>query len=454
MTMFPAAFIQELSSIFDSHILSTLLDSLQEPQPTSVRLNPFYRGKLTVSHEKIGQSDLGYFISERPVFTADPAFHAGAYYPQEANSMWIGSVFSYLRTSYYQNSDGVTVLDLCAAPGGKTTDISSRMSENDLLVSNEVISSRNSILFENVCKWGIANTVITKADAQRFGEKGPTFDLIFCDAPCSGEGLFRKDNAAISEWSSETVVLCSQRQQRILFDVWNALKPGGFLVYSTCTFNRSENETNIQKFCAATSGELIPFEHPYSRVLFELEPNMYRCLPHLTAGEGLFFCIIRKPDGLYRPKTKETSPRKKNTKKGSATIEIPGFQVIHKGEDAYFLRGQHDTQFIENLPNVIHPGIPSGPVFSGKWKPHPAVALLKAATIPLPIVSLDNDLGMLYLKREFVQQKSNIQGPVIVEWNGHRLGTANAVKNGLNNLLPMEWRVRGNFHAHSIVEDN
>ena len=454
MSVFPSAFIQELSQIFDSNTLSKLLESLQEPQPTSVRLNPFYRGKINVPHEKIKQSDLGYFISERPVFTADPAFHAGAYYPQEANSMWIGSVFSFLRTSYYPSAERVVVLDLCAAPGGKTTDLSSRMKPGDLLVSNEVISSRNSILFENVCKWGIANTVITKADAQRFGENGPNFDLIFCDAPCSGEGMFRKDSTAISEWSNENVELCTQRQQRILFDVWNALNPGGFLVYSTCTFNRSENETNILKFCKETGAELIPFEHPHSEVLFQLEPNMYRCLPHLSAGEGLFFCIIRKPEGVCQAGNKETSPRKKHMKKVSAGIEIPGFQVVQKGEDTYVLRGQHEKLLIDNLPNVIHPGIPVGPVFSGKWKPHPAIGLLKDAEIPLPVVTLDDDLVMLYLKREFVPQKPNVQGPVIVEWNGHRLGTANAVKNGLNNLLPMEWRVRGNFHAHSIVEDN
>ena len=452
MNAFPQAFLDELGALFDKETLASLLLALESTPPVSIRLNPAFQGNVCVPHEKVPQSEFGYFLKDRPIFTADPAFHAGAYYPQEANSMWIGAIFSFLRQTFYQNEASIIALDLCAAPGGKTTDISSRMELGDLLVANEVISTRNAILFENVCKWGLANTVITKADAQKFGEKGPLFDIIFCDAPCSGEGMFRKDNDAISEWSTDNVVLCTQRQQRIVFDVWDALKPGGFLVYSTCTFNRSENEDNAIKFCAEMGAELIEFEHPNKDLLFELEPHLYRCLPHKTPGEGLFFCIIRKPDGPFEARNRETSPKKKNKKTVSVSMEFDGFQSLIKGEETYLLRGDHDEAFIQNLPGLVHPGIPAGSVFSGKWKPHPAIGLLKNADFNLPLIELDDAAAMQFLKREFIPMKPPTQGPVIVVWKGHRLGTANAVKNGLNNLLPMEWRVRSNFTAQSIVE--
>lgn len=233
---------------------SNLFDALSQPPLVSIRLNPKKANTIEVPHEKIEHCSTDYFLKERPLFTADPALHAGAYYPQEANSMWIGEVFSYLKNEFQENP--WTVLDMCAAPGGKTTDISSRLDENDLLIANEVISHRNNILFENVCKWGDGNTVISRTDAKVFKQHPDLFDVVFCDAPCSGEGMFRKDPTAIKEWSLENVELCSKRQQRIFFDTWNSLKPGGFFVYSTCTFNTKENEENVAFFCKETGGLL------------------------------------------------------------------------------------------------------------------------------------------------------------------------------------------------------
>ncbi len=452
MSVFPQKFIQQLQVLFSEKESLALLESLEQPAPISVRLNPYFKGHLSVPHEKIPQSENAYFLNERPLFTADPAFHAGAYYPQEANSMWIGAVFGFLRKGYFEESEGLAVLDLCAAPGGKTTDISSRLLSQDILVANEVISARNAILFENVCKWGLANTVITKADAQKFGQKGPVFDMVFCDAPCSGEGMFRKDNIAIQEWSEDNVSLCTQRQQRIVYDVWDALKPGGFMIYSTCTFNRNENEDNVLRICEEKGAEIIPFEHPAKSNLYELEQNMYRCLPHLSKGEGLFFCILRKPQESEKPEGREISPRNSKNKKLPLKSRYPGFTCIEKGNETYLLAGERDLNFIQNLPGIVHPGVPLGSFFNEKWKPHPAVALIKNAEFGLPEVELSDTAAMQFLKREFIPLKPKALGAVIVCWNGHRIGTANAVKNGLNNLLPMEWRVRGDFTAHSIVE--
>lgn len=394
--------------------------------PVSIRVNrKKFNDDLKIKdvNGSVSHSKDGFFLKERPLFTADPLLHAGFYYVQEANSMWIGEVARWiLGTSAEGASPEKTsperermILDLCAAPGGKSTHLSSVLREGDRLVANEVISTRNSILFENVSKWGDGNTLITKADAKEFGKLDGVFDLISCDAPCSGEGLFRKDDLAQNEWSLEHVDLCAQRQQRIVFDVWDALKPGGYFIYSTCTYNRKENEDNVLRFCEELGADLIelPSDMDGREFLFELEPKMYRCMPHLSQGEGLFFAILKK----------------------------------HGFEDDGIAKFR--------FPGVVHEKTPIGDVFHGKWKPHPAAALLNSLSRgdlfkDVPVVELTDEEVMLYLRREFIPLKTKELGAVLLTWKGFNMGTANAVKNGLNNLLPMEWRVRSQFSASSI----
>lgn len=459
MSFLPKSFIKSLEQVLPADECRNLINSLTEPVPTSIRLNPHYNGKILIEHQQIEYSKYGYYLKDRPAYTADPAFHAGAYYPQEANSMWIGAVFRFIRSRFYDEYTGVKVLDLCAAPGGKTTDIAASLAPCDLLVANEVISQRNAILFENVSKWGLGNTVITKADASVFGSKGPLFDVVFADVPCSGEGMFRKDSGAIDEWSLSNVTLCTQRQQRIFWDVWNCLNPGGFMVYSTCTFNRSENEDNILLFCKETGAALIKFEHSAKSQLYEIEEDIYRCLPHLSKGEGLFFAILQKPktDASLTP-ISETATRKKSKHplktKSPALPVFNGFQTFVKGDDCFILRDTVDVSqsWLSQLPGLVHPGTPVGAFFNDKWKPHAAIGLLKNANFGLPVIELNDEDVMLYLKRGFVPLKPEKLGAAIVSWNGHLMGTVNSVKNGLNNLLPMEWRIRSEFLTHSIVE--
>jgi 16S rRNA C967 or C1407 C5-methylase (RsmB/RsmF family)/NOL1/NOP2/fmu family ribosome biogenesis protein len=453
MNRFPEEFLTRLSKTLQSEEAQELVDCLMEEPLTSVRINPSYKGSLIVANERIIHAEGGFFLKERPLFTADPAFHAGIYYPQEANSMWIGVVFSFLRETYF-NGDSVRILDLCAAPGGKSTDISSRMHPGDLLVANEVISSRNAILFENICKWGMANTVITKADATLFGQLGPVFDILLIDAPCSGEGMFRKDPDAIKEWSLSNVTLCTQRQQRIVMDAWNTLKPGGFLIYSTCTFNREENEDNVAYFVHTLGAEVIPIQHPNLDLLLELEPHRYRCLPHRSRGEGLFFCVLQKPDAPFSEllNTRSNSKKTKNLPKDNNQTRFKGFTSLEKRGESYVLRGEHTLPWIYNLPGLVHPGVPVGPSFNDKWKAHSAIALIKNASFNLVEASLDSEQCMSYLRREFVSLTPNKLGTVHVKWNNKSLGTANAVKQGLNNLLPLEWRVRNKLTLRSIVD--
>lgn len=213
-----------------------------EKQMTSVRFNPaktvdqdFIKMDLT---KNIPWSTNGIYLSKRPSFTLDPLFHAGAYYVQEASSMFLEEVIKQTVNLSAQ----IKVLDLCAAPGGKSTLLQSLISKESFLVSNEVIKSRVNILSENITKWGASNVLVTNNDPKDFQRLPAYFDVIVVDAPCSGSGLFRKDNEAISEWSPQNVALCCQRQQRILADIKDSLKPGGILIYSTCSYSQSENE--------------------------------------------------------------------------------------------------------------------------------------------------------------------------------------------------------------------
>ena len=513
-------FIDLLKQALPQSEVDALLNAITSTVPAvSVRLN---RKKLeslglnidavlTVEHEKIAHCQDGFFLKNRPLFTADPSFHAGLYYVQEANSMWIGETMRNLVAELPSNA---LVLDMCAAPGGKTNHVSSVLREGDLLVSNEVISLRNSILFENVSKWGNGNTLITKADAKVFSKSSILFDVILCDAPCSGEGLFRKDDAAINEWSLDNVDLCSQRQQRIVFDLYNNLKPGGYFIYSTCTYNRIENEDNVLKFCDELGFEVVDLGLGAENHLYSLEKGMYRCMPHISSGEGLFFTVLKKSgfsqfEGNEMVDFHVKKHPSKNKKDTTKQIEIPlelvhlfpesKFQLTSKEGNYYGIR-HSDKQWIQylthSLPGVVHPGFPIGTIIKNKWKPHVAAVLLIESPLKLDRILSDAEL-LLYLRREFIPHsnllssvsgnvskfrnmddiKNNSQiSPELFEnkteehlvSNSNKegvttlgfkiqgdipvfLGVGNSVRNGINNLWPMEWRVRSIFQdTHRI----
>ena len=240
----------------------------------------------------------GHYLAHRPLFTLDPLFHAGAYYVQEASSMFLEQVLK-----RYLPDHPVAMLDLCAAPGGKSTHARSLLPEGSLLVSNEVMRNRAQILAENITKWGNADVVVTQSDPADFASLEETFDIMLTDVPCSGEGMFRKDEGAISDWSVENVELCRQRQRRILGDAWPCLKPGGLLIYSTCTYNTDENEENVRWICQTLGAEVLPVEvlpewQITGNLLADSDFPVYRFLPHRTRGEGLFMAVMRKHDEL------------------------------------------------------------------------------------------------------------------------------------------------------------
>lgn len=286
--MFPAEFINGMRESLGPLRADRILSALSREPEVSVRVNPF---KFTLGDLRTHFGALagdavpwapeeGFYLNDRPSFTLDPLFHCGAYYVQEASSMYAGSLFEQ-ALQHIGRRTGLRVLDLCAAPGGKTTQLLSHLDETSLLVANEVVPARATVLAENVARWGCSNVAVTQSDPSAFPAMRGYFDVVVADAPCSGEGMFRKDERAVAEWSPDTVRLCAARQRRILGDVWPALMPGGFLIYSTCTFNRSEDEDNVDWICSELKGSCLEMRHFY---------------PGEDRGEGFFAALIRKED--------------------------------------------------------------------------------------------------------------------------------------------------------------
>ncbi|HET9055196.1 MAG TPA: RsmB/NOP family class I SAM-dependent RNA methyltransferase, partial [Cyclobacteriaceae bacterium] len=304
------------------------IESLQTPSPVSIRLNPH---KYTADNTNaVPWSKSGKYLNERPKFTLDPVFHAGAYYVQEASSMFIEQAL----TQTADLSKPLRVLDISAAPGGKSTHLLSLLNSESLLVSNEVIRSRAAVLSENIQKWGHSNVIVTNNDPEDFTKLSGFFDVILVDAPCSGEGLFRKDPEAIKEWSPENVALCAKRQRRILSDVWPALKENGILIYSTCTYNKSENEETLHWLKEQRGAESVPLTVPPDWGIEAVHENGihgYHFYPHNVKGEGFFLSVIRKtepqPEAHFKIRKGLTAPSKKISEQLEAwtTFSLPTF---------------------------------------------------------------------------------------------------------------------------------
>jgi len=439
--LFPAAFFKTLHSALPKEEVMALLDALKTPGPASIRVNTQKTDHKPVSAISVPWSENGYYLPERPLFAADPAFHAGHYYVQEAASMVVGSIIKSLLSTMPEQA---TILDLCAAPGGKSTHVASVLRYGDMLVANEVIGTRTPILAENLCKWGAANHIVTKADASRFGNCDVRFNITVADVPCSGEGMFRKDPAAISEWSENNVKLCAERQRRIVTDIWPCIALGGYLIYSTCTFNTAENEDNVNKLAADLGAKILQPDFLGKEAFYCLQDGMYRALPHKTQGEGFFVAVMQKTGAGSKAK----SHRKQRIKATSATVAglPPNIQVV---ETPQGLWGMHTPnpdawqQLLAELPGIYAAGTPIGQVFHGKWKPDTAVALLQHGKFgEWPELFLKDAEVMAYLRREALPNPDRKEGLHRVVWNGVSMGFVNANRHQWNNLWPMEWRLR------------
>jgi len=416
-------------------------------QVTSIRLNPakpvsqIARFPLS-GLSKIPWTSLGYYLPERPSFTFDPLFHAGTYYVQEASSM-------FLEQALQQNinlSRPLKVLDLCASPGGKSTHIQSLLSKDSLLVSNEVIRSRAFVLKDNIIKWGAGNVMVTNNDPKDFSKLENYFDVIVVDAPCSGSGLFRRDPAAIDEWSENNVQLCSQRQQRILADIWPALKKDGLLIYSTCSYSKEEDEDLVLWITQTVGAESCPVQPAENWGIIESGAG-YRFWPDKIKGEGFFLACVQKKDGEAGHVSKRIAKPALASKKEIEVVEKwvkPEDLVFIKYLDTVYawpLQLSPDFQFLLGQLRVIYSGVLAGELVRDKLIPDHALAMSTIVAENIQRTPLDLDQSIRYLQRKELQLEPENKGWQLVTHEHYALGWINALPNRINNYYPKELRI-------------
>lgn len=414
----PKEFVEYTSELLGKERWENYLASFEGSVPVSVRMNPFKvaQEELFPEIEKIPVPWCrnAFYLAERPNFTLDPLLHAGVYYVQEAGSMFLDEVLKQLAEGplcsvLSKNSPfggGGACLDLCAAPGGKSTLLRAFLPDECVLYSNEPDRRRANILMENIQKQGHPNVIVTNNYAIDYQRAGLDFDLIVCDVPCSGEGMFRKDYGAIGEWSLQNVMKCAALQRSIIEDIWPCLNEGGVLVYSTCTFNLHEDEENVKWICENLGAEIIPIEinkdwNITGSLLEDFAGPVYRFIPGTTKGEGLFMAVLRK-----------TSEKQNLKSKGTLKIMSDGHPVgTQKGKN---IIPAHAEALLTNLPKDKY-----------------------------PFAELSKEDALKYLHHEAIVLDSDVpKGFVVVTYQGHPLGFVKNIGNRANNLYPQEWKIR------------
>lgn len=418
------------------------LDSFTKDAQTAVRLHPQKGEGLFVEGTSVPWNHYGKILKERPSFTYDPLFHAGCYYVQDASSQFLSHLLSQLDPK----KEARTILDLCAAPGGKSTALLDYYGKDALIVSNEVVKNRSRILEENITKWGTASSIITSLDPHFLGERAENFfDLIVVDAPCSGEGLFRKDKEARSEWSSAHMHFCAERQKRILRDIWPALKADGVLIYSTCTFNTEENEDILVWMQTELDARGLSFSAPEEWNISLSAARAATCarfLPHRVEGEGLTIGAVRK---RYSEKS---LPEKKKSPLSFAEVQDPWLtvpmSVASFGERILALHTPlvpFVQDFLSRSP-VLRVGLPIAEKKRVlRLPPHDLALSPLLAQDAFPRVEVSLEDALVYLRKQPLTLPLAPDGLFLVCYNHHPLGFAKNVSHGINNLYPVNWRI-------------
>jgi len=424
----------------------SFLESFEKEPPVSLRLNP--EKPIEYGDEKVPWCDTGFYLNQRPSFTLDPLFHAGCYYVQDASSMFLEQVFRQLKLSEKK----LLILDACAAPGGKSTHLAALMQKGSMLISNEVISSRIPALNENIIKWGNPDVIITNNDPSAFTPLENLFDVILVDAPCSGEGLFRKDHSALAEWSELNCEINASRQKRILSSLLPALKPGGMLIYSTCTFNPAENEQNIKWLLENNHMECLPLvikEEWGIRMNKDSGSIGYTFHPHRTKGEGLFISVLRKKTEPFAPlKLKSKAGRYTMLQKKSGDlhswINDQNYCLIQKDELIFAAREEWLPliQFLSENLRITHTGCNIAEM-KGKAVPMHEFAvstLMNKEAFASTVLTKEDALK--FLRKEDFKIDLKEKGFTLVTYGGHPLGWINFLGNRFNNYYPVNWRIR------------
>ena len=413
-----------------------------EERVTSIRMNPYKKSEIVNLQSKIPWTEEGYYLDSRPSFTFDPLFHAGCYYVQEASSMFLEQALK----QTVDLSQPLKVLDLCAAPGGKSTHLLSLISKESLLVSNEVIRSRANILTDNIVKWGCSNVIVINNDPRDFLRLENYFDVIVVDAPCSGSGLFRRDPEAIEEWSKQNVALCSQRQQRIVADVLPALKNGGVLIYSTCSYSMEEDEEICNWLISDLKVESLKLKVEENGNIVQGDGG-YRFWPDKVKGEGFFIECFRKTGDndkeIYRPRLKPEKFSAREMEILNKNVNAEGLAFLRHEKIIYAVPEKllADINFLSSKLWVVNCGTRIGEIIKDKLIPDHALALSNIISNKIQRVELDHEQSIQYLKKKELRLETVKKGWTLVTHQGHLLGWINILPNRINNYYPKELRI-------------
>jgi 16S rRNA C967 or C1407 C5-methylase (RsmB/RsmF family)/NOL1/NOP2/fmu family ribosome biogenesis protein len=443
--MLPETFKRRIKvqSYIDAELL---FEALEKQSPVSIRINTDKWSHSPVLAQAVPWCKSGYYLDERPSFTLDPLFHAGCYYPQEASGMFLEQVFRQL----FRSDEYIRALDLCGAPGGKSTHLSSLIGGKGFLVANEVIRQRSLILAENITKWGLSNCIVTQSDPSVFGNLPGFFDLMLVDAPCSGEGMFR-DQVARDEWSADNVKLCPERQRRILSGSWPALKENGILVYSTCTFNPSENEENVKWLVSNRDAETVKIDiSGFAGITEIIHEGVYGYgfHPGRIRGDGLFISVVRKRGSADIAARRSRKSIQKLSREDSAMASA----LFKNDEDRFIKSGdritglpcsREDFGTLSEVLRIVKPGTGILQIKNNGIVPlHDlALSVLNKQEV-FPSEELDLNDALAYLRRDNFGKKFHHKGWNIVKYKGVNLGFVNNIGTRFNNYYPVEWRIR------------
>ncbi len=444
----PSAFIRSLIENYNIEGEEFIKSHESGEQLTSIRLNNYKPSDVYANNEEIPWCKTGRYLDERPSFTADPLFHAGCYYVQEASSMFLEQVLKHSSDLSAANR----VLDLCAAPGGKSTLISSLLTDDSLLLSNEIIKTRVPVLTDNLIKWGPSNTFVSNNDPRDFKRLNAYFDIVVVDAPCSGSGMFRKDPDAINEWSESAVLLCSQRQQRILADIYPAIKEGGTLIYSTCSYSKQENEDISDWLCDTFN--VTPIQIPV-QAEWGIEETLsdkhkcygYRFYPHKVKGEGFFIAAFKKTEASPEAQIRRAKEVKANQKSEEIINKwmkaSESMSILNLNDELFTINKKHeaDLQYLQSNLYLKKSGIRIGKIMGKDLVPNHELAMSLILNDNVRRIDVTRQQAISYLKRDELKLETDILGWALICYQGHALGWAKMLGNRMNNYFPKEMRI-------------
>ena len=467
----PVEFIRYTHALMGDQRYEQLAAGLASTPPTSIRLHPLKADGFVVAPtwtpEEVAWCHGGHYLNGRPHFTFDPLFHAGAYYVQDASSMFIDQV---IRQHVHDPS---IMLDLCAAPGGKSTAALSALPAGSLLFANEPIGLRAQVLAENIVKYGHPDVVVTNNYPADYEHTKLSFDIILADVPCSGEGMFRKDEQAIAEWSVQNVEKCSRLQREIVKSAWSCLREGGLLIYSTCTLNTKENEENILWAIEQLGATPVEVEvSPTWGITGALGQSptlpVYRFIPGFTRGEGLFMAVLQKgptTKSLFAEGDKKKDKDKRNRGKRQEKKSDDDVARWLKSPDDYFIaevgnrliaiprRWQGIYEKAQQL-RLLHAGVNMGQIKGRDLIPSHALALsTQLSDTAFPKVELDYDSAIDFLCKSTITLPNGApKGYNLLTYLGLPIGFVKNLGNRSNNLLPSEWKIRSTHRPQDMNE--